>query len=238
MNTKPVFTKVILFFLIALFFNSKLLAQEHKPSPKTIPPQIISLTYYFDTRDYNTLKINTSGNLPYGFHLFGFVDIHSEQNNPKERFDLTRYFFEYRLSYSINPDWIFSLSGLRLNIEYNDANSLENNVIRAGLSYRKHLQFLNRSWIELRYFPYESDNSGTQVCISALIRLSKKIYINGFADMNIDRDAKNRWITKPQINFALNKTFELAFKYRYNGYQEEKPGLDGSGFAFGLRLKL
>jgi len=96
----------------------------------------VSLTYYFDSRDYNTLNIVTSfPDLPAQFIIWGFMDLHGDQKNSSQRFDLTRYFLEYRLSRPIFSNSVNFLKGIGLEAEYNDFNGSHNSVVRFGPTY-------------------------------------------------------------------------------------------------------
>jgi len=238
MRNWSLFNIFIYFIFLVLIVNNPAFSEEKVQTINSDKTKILHLTYYFDSREYNTFNILTIGQLPYGFHLFGFIDVHSNQKEPNERFDLKRYFLEYRLIYLINPDLIFGIKEFRFNMEYNDAIGKDNSMIRAGLSIKQMLPYLEKSWIEVRYFPYESDDTGTQACTAFLIKITDRIYVNGFADLNIDKNGKNYLVTEPQLNFVIDSIFEFAVEYRYNGYEDFSKLLDGTGIAFGLRIKL
>lgn len=203
-------------------------------------PAKVDLTYYFDNRDYNTLNVQTSlPDLPWDFNIWGFIDIHSEQNNADQRFDLNRYFFEYRLKRSFFPNTKSAWKGLGFEIEYNDANGTDNSVIRTGVTYKHPLPFLygNRSWVEWRYHPYETDGSGSQVSLIYSLHLAERIFISGFVDLNLENDTDNRWLFEPQINFKINETFDLVLETRYNEFEDSNNSLDGFGVAGGIKIK-
>jgi len=203
-------------------------------------PAKVDLTYYFDSRDYNTLNVQTSlPDLPWGFKIWGFIDIHSEQNNTEQRFDLNRYFFEYRLKRPFFPNAKSAWKGLGFEIEYNDANGTDNSVVRTGVTYKHSVPFLynNRSWVEWRYHPYETDGTGSQVSLIYSLHLAERIFISGFADLNLENDTDNRWLFEPQINFKINETFDLVLETRYNEFEDANNALDGFGVAGGIKIK-
>ncbi|MBC8282994.1 MAG: hypothetical protein H8E32_04215 [Nitrospinae bacterium] len=194
------------------------------------------ISYYLDSREYNTMNIQTSTNkLPLDIFFWGFVDIHSDQNHNKGRFDLTRYFIEYRLSRPVG----FDIDGLSWELEYNDSNDGDNSVARFGVTYKHTLPFLggSKSWIQWRIHPYETDGSGAQVSAIYRFWLMKGIYISGFIDYNIEKDAPDRWLGEPQLNFVLDETFDLIFEGRINQYEEASSSLDGYGVALGVKVK-
>jgi hypothetical protein len=225
---------ITLALILGLFIFSTIAeASKRKPAK-------VDLTYYFDNRDYNTLNIQTSlPDLPWGFKIWGFIDIQSEQKNADQRFDLTRYFMEYRLKRSIFSNSTSAWKGLGFEIEYNDANGTDNAVVRPGLTYKHEVPFIhgNKSWFEWRYHPYETDGSGSQVSLIYRLHLAERIFISGFVDLNLENDTDNRWVLEPQINFKINETFDLVLETRYNENEDVNNALDGFGIAGGLKIK-
>ncbi len=203
-------------------------------------PAKVYLTYYFDSRDYNTLNIQTSlPDLPWGFNIWGFVDFHSEQKNADQRFELTRYFIEYRLKRPLFPNANGAWKGLGFELEYNDLNGTDNTVVRPGFTYKHPVPSIHgdKSWFEWRYHPYETDGSGSQISVIYLLHLTDRIYISGFADLNLEEDSDDRWVIEPQINFKINETFDLVLETRYNEIEDANTSLDGFGVAGGLKIK-
>ncbi len=198
-----------------------------------------ALTYYFDSRDYNTLAIFTSiDELPLGFKIWGFTDLHGDQGNASDRFDITRHFIEYRLSREISPEWLFGLQGVGMMAEYNDFNGPDNDLVRIG-PYYDHaipLPFSDRQGkMQWRLFPYESDGSGWQASVSFFVPFSDRVSLTGFADINVI-DGSDRWVVEPQLNFKVSQQFSLVMELRYNGFEEANPDLDGLGLTAGLKL--
>jgi hypothetical protein len=203
-------------------------------------PAKVDLTYYLDSRDYNTLNLQTSlPDLPWGFNIWGFVDFHSEQKNADERFDLTRYFMEYRLKRKIFTNTTSAWNGLGFEVEYNEANGDDNTVLRTGVTYKHPLPLLygNKSWLEWRYHPYETDGSGSQVSLIYSLHLTKRISITGFADLNFENGMDDRWLAEPQINYKIDETFDLVLEPRYNEFEDANNALDGFGVAGGIKIK-
>ena len=200
----------------------------------------VAFTYYFDSRDYNTLNmVNSVPDLPAGLKLWGFIDFNAEQNNESARFELTRYFLEYRLSKPLFPNGKPALKGLNLEVEYNDSNGPDNDVLRFGLTYKHSFPFLSdsKSWLQWRYHPYETDGSGSQISLIYFFPLHERIYINGFADLNFEDNGPDRWVAEPQINFKLTDFMNAVVEFRYNEFEDANASIDGAGIALGLELK-
>jgi hypothetical protein len=196
-------------------------------------------TYYFDSRDFNTaaLQSSTKG-LPLGFSVFGFVDLHSDQKKSSARFDLSRYFVEYRLQRPLDPRWVGGIRGLSVQAEYDDFAGRGNEVLRFGLTYQHGLSRLagNKGWLRLRVHPYETDDSGSQASLIYFIPLTTRLSITGFADLNIDTSSPNRWVIEPQLNLRIDRRFQAVAEYRLNEYEGDNSRLDGSGLALGAKI--
>lgn len=198
------------------------------------------LTYYFDTREYNTLNFVTGlSNLPGAIKLWGFVDLSGKQRSGNDRFDITRYFLEYRLSKSIFPSSHRIIKNIRFEVEHNDSNGPDNDVLRLGLTFKHSIPFLaeKNSWLQWRYHPYETDGTGSQVSVIYFLTLTERIFINGFADLNLENGADDRWVVEPQINFVLTDSLDLVLEPRYNEFEDANKTVDGFGIAGGFKIK-
>lgn len=194
-----------------------------------------TLTYYLDSRDYGTLNVLTSApDLPLGLNVWGFVDLHADQDGGSRRFDTTRYFTEYRLRRAVG------LSGLGVELEYNGANGPDNDMLRAGITYKRSVPLLsgNRGWVQVRAHVYETDGSGQQVSVLYSLPVSARVSISGFADLNVNADGANRWVVEPQLNVRVARVLDLVLELRYNGYEDANPTIDGVGIAIGGKIRL
>ena len=199
-----------------------------------------SLTYYFDSRDFNSINVITSvTNLPWRLSIWGFTDFYSKRGKERERFDMTRYFMEYRLSHSINPRWLGGFEGLGLQAEYNDSNGSDNALARFGLTYKHGLPILPnyKGWLQWRAFFYETDGTGTQLSLGYNLPIMERISITGFADWNINVDGDDRWVIEPQLNFMITNYLDAVLEFRYSGFEDAKKNFRGTGVAAGLKLK-
>ncbi|MFQ5534091.1 MAG: hypothetical protein ACE5EM_04625 [Sphingomonadales bacterium] len=92
----------------------------------------VKLAYYFDSRDFNTLAVNLSvKNLPFGWNLWGFTDLHGRQHDARGRFHISRTFSEYRLSKNLAR--LSGIDGLGFQFEYNHFTPANRSV---GLAFR------------------------------------------------------------------------------------------------------
>ena len=188
------------------------------------------LTYYFDSRSYNTLNVLTSvSDLPWNMNIWGFTDFHGVQKAAGERFDLTRYFMEYRLRRGIDPNWIAGLNGVGVEVEYNEGSGSANNMLRFGVNYKHGLQRvgLKGGWLQWRLFPYETDGSGQQFSVVHFLPLAPKVSVAGFADLNINKGASHRWVVESQFTYRVHDVVGLVLEVRYNGFEDKNPALDG-----------
>ena len=198
-----------------------------------------NLTYYWDSREFNTFAILTSASgLPYGFSFWGFTDLHGNQDDTDDSFDHSRFFMEYRLSKVIDPDWIFGITGLGFQAEYNDANGLNNNLARFGLTF-KHVvpSFTERKgWLQWRGFPIETDGDGGQASLIYFMPLYERLSLTGFADLNFSSGVSDRWVIEPALNFKISDQIWIVMEFRYNGFEDAAQGKDGKGLAGGFRV--
>jgi len=194
---------------------------------------------YLDNRGYNTVSILTgTGGLPGGFSVWGFTDFQSNQNSSDNRFDTSRYFMEYRLMLGLDQKWIGGIRGMDVQAEYSDATGEDNSLVRFGLSLKHALPFgwERKGWLRWRGFPVETDGSGGQVSLAWSLPLSKRLSINGFADWNLNRNGPNRWVVEPEVVWQLLDRFSAHVEFRYNGFEDADPQLDGRGIAAGFGL--
>ena len=197
-----------------------------------------SIGYYLDSRDYNTLSVNTSASLPLDFKLWGFTDFHGDQNEGS-RYELERFFMEYRLLHEIPEEWIFGLRGVGLLTEFNNFNGSDNDLFRFGpyVSRKIDLPWGKVAKFQLRIYPYETESDNQQLSLSYFIPFSEKLSLSGFADINFIDGGSDRWVIEPQLNYKLNDRMNLLLDYRYNGFESSNPNLKGSGVALGMSIE-
>ena len=196
-----------------------------------------SMAYYWDNREFTTLNLLTSTTgLPYDFSIWGFIDLHGSHKSSST--DLSRYFIEYRLNRKIDRDWVGGLDGLGFQTEFNDSESLSNNLLRFGLTYRHSLpEFLGqKGWLQWRGFPYETNGSGQQASLIYFLPLHERVWISGFADINFRESLKDVWVIEPQLTYKFTDRFSLLVEYRYNGFEYINPSVQGEGVALGMEV--
>jgi hypothetical protein len=235
---------IFIFCVVALPANAEKLNKINK-TPEKIglkSKKIINanLTYYFDSRQYNTLNILTSvPDFPADFKIWGFADLSGKQKSGNDRFDLTRYFLEYRLSRPLFLNSDSAIKGLGFEAEFNDSNGPDNDVLRLGLTFKHPFPLLSKttSWLQWRYHPYETDGTGSQVSVIFFLTLSERIYISGFADLNLENGGDDRWVIEPQVNIVVNDLLDVVVETRYNEIEDANKALNGFGVATGIKFK-
>ena len=254
------FAQIVILILLFLIhgFHSPVRAEQALPDPAShdsdnseVPDKSpitnilentkVNLSYYFDSRDYNSANVLVhSTALPWGFNIFGFSDFHGNENAPNERFELKRYYHEYRLRRPLDDVPFLNITGLGLELEINDSSLPNDEVARLGLGYQHSLPFLykEKSWLQWRILPYRSDGRGWQLSMTHVLVLSERFKLTGFADYNIMNDRPNEWVAESELSFRLTDMFDLILEGRYNGFEGAVPGLEGVGVAGGIRIKL
>ena len=199
-------------------------------------PLNISAAYYLDQRGFNSITLQFgSYKLPAGFSLWGFTDLFAEQEDPDSRADIDGSFSEYRISYEK-----LGLKGLALQAEYNYFTPSNNDIGRFGIAYKKVYQLANRFQVfnQLRLFPLQTDGDGGQVSLIYKIKFSDQLIFSGFADYNIREQASNEWLFEPMLRYYFYNKIALALEYRFNGFEDANPALDGSAYALGVWVDL
>ena len=199
-----------------------------------------AFTYYYDSREFGTLNILTSAKgLPMDLFFWGFTDFHGDHKRDSGPADFTRYFMEYRLLKALDPEWTFGVEGLGVIAEYNDMNGRNNNLARFGIYHKLSysLPWDKDGWWQTRLYPYETDGEGWQISTSYFVPFNSQFFLGGFADINFVENGKDQWVIEPQLTYKMSENFSLAIEYRYNGYENSNPTVDGSGVALGFEMK-
>lgn len=230
-------------FVIILFFpTEKIFAGDEKQLKKPVGtgPSVIA-QYLLDTREFNSLAVYVStSRLPLGVSIWGFTEVNGTQKKPGERYNLTRSLSEYRFSF-VQLGQKLNINGLVAQIEYNDITPGGGEVLRFGVAYRHKLAIPSvgklggsDGWLQWRAHPYETDGDGGQASLIYFIPLHKKAHLNGWIDLNYAKSNSPRWVVGPFLNLYLHQSIWAVLRYRYNGV-EDAFGLDGTGWALGLR---
>jgi hypothetical protein len=208
--------------------------RETKPieafSPTRSGPFAASVGFFYDTRDYTTLNLTTfTGRLPLGFNIWGFVDLSSGQDAGDERFDLSRYFIEYRLRWQAPG----ALSQLGLELEFNDMPGTGNALVRFGPNYKLPLSFLAGSWLQFRALPIQSAGRSSQLSLIHSLRFGPHVSMEGFTDVNIPWDGSPaRVVTESMLQWHATRYLGFGVEVRYNGFEDAADGVAGLGVAF------
>lgn len=199
----------------------------------------VSLSQYYDNREFLTSSLGVSLNgLPAGFSIWGFTDFHWDSDN-ESRPDNS--FSEYRL-YNNLVGKALHIDGLSLLGELNYFTPQDLGVGRLGVSYKHDLPRLSlfsekKGWLAWRYYPLETRKHRSQGSWSYYIPLHDKVKITGFADYSINSRGKNRWVIEPQLNIQIVENFWFLMEYRFNGFEDANPAIDGEGLAFGFKYE-
>lgn len=197
-----------------------------------------SLANYLDSREYHTLGVNSSMDLPLGFKLWGFTDISGDQGRGGGNFAMERYFMEYRVLHDIPESWILGIDGFGVLGEFNDFNGSGNSLFRFGPYYGSSLTlpWQRTGKIQLRVFPYETIPDRWQISLGYFIPLTDRLSLTGFADINFRQNSPDRWVIESELNYKITDATSLLLEYRYNGFEDASRQLEGSGLALGFLI--
>jgi len=228
------------FFIAMTYLFSTLSADDVQKDLK--PPPIVIAQYLLDDRDFNSLAVYVSTlRFPLGISVWGFTEVNATQNDTANRFDLTRTFSEYRFSHKGLGDML-SIKGLVAQVEYNDITPKAGQLLRFGIAYRHNLKIpqigsvggLN-GWLQWRAHPIETDGDGGQASLIYFLPFHENVFINGWLDLNYSENSRRKWVFGPFLNLKLSDRSWVVLRYRHNGI-EEAIGLDGTGWALGVRV--
>ena len=199
-----------------------------------------SIAYYIDTREYNTLALQTRiQNLPLNLEFYGYTDLHALPDSGTKREDMRYSQSEYTLRHD-GISRLANVPGLAIEAEWSDGTPADDDLGRFGVSYSVWIQPVDQNArpgvISLRAFPLETDGDGMQFGIQFSIPMSKSLLLHGFADYDVHSDADNQWVIEPEIRYALNAQVGALMEFRYNTYFESQ-GIDRTGIAIGLQVQ-
>jgi len=244
-NTKSdkIFRIIIVLILSQMFaitfLVSTVSADDEKKDVK--PPPNVVAQYLFDDRDFNSLAVYVStSRFPLGISVWGFTEVNGAHDDAARRFDLTRTLSEYRFSHN-GLGKALNINGLIAQVEYNDVTPQGSELLRFGVAYRHKLKIpqmgslggLN-GWLQWRIHPYETDGDGGQASIIYFLPFHANVVITGWLDVNYSENSRRRLVFGPFLNMKIAERSWVVLRYRHNGV-EEAFGLDGTGWALGLR---
>ena len=233
---------LILSQMIAMTFLSNPASADDAKKDVKPPPNIVT-QYVLDDRDFNSLAVYVSTlRFPLGISVWGFTEVNAAQKDPAHRFDLTRTFSEYRFSHKGLGDML-NVKGLVAQVEYNDITPGAGQLLRFGVAYRHNLKMpqigsvggLN-GWLQWRAHPYQTNGNGGQASLIYFLPFHKKVFINGWLDLNYSENSRRKWVFGPFLNVRISERSWVVLRYRHNGIEEAIPGLDGTGWAIGVRV--
>ena len=234
--------RLLLFVIIAFPPIQKIYAGDGKqPKNPTLKGPSVIAQYLYDERDFNSLAVYVSTDrLPLGLSIWGFTEVNGSQNMPHDRYNLSRSLSEYRFSFN-KLGRELKIKGLVAQIEYNDITPGGGEILRFGVAYKHNLAIPSigkigglNGWLQWRTHPVETDGDGGQASLIYFIPFHKKAHVNGWIDLNYADGNSPRWVVGPFFNLFLHESIWAVLRYRYNGI-EDAFGLDGTGWALGLR---
>jgi len=228
------------YFITMTFLLNTVSANDAKKDVK--PPPNVVAQYLLDDRDFNSLAVYVSTlRFPLGITVWGFTEVNASQNDPAHRFDMTRTFSEYRFSHKGLGN-LFNVKGLVAQVEYNDITPQAGQLLRFGVAYRHNLKIpqlgsiggLN-GWLQWRGHPYQTNGDGGQASLIYFLPFHNKVFISGWLDLNYSESSDPKWVFGPFLNMKISERSWLVLRYNHNGI-EEAIGLDGTGWALGVRV--
>lgn len=165
---------------------------------------------------------------PHHLSLFSFMDFIAEEGNGET--DFSDFYGEVNLTYEF-----YKTLGVVAEV---DVGSNIDTLGRFGLSYRPPL--LKELGLLLRFFPYRSDNGGGQLVLCFYKDISKRFFIEGWADLDLwwGDSSKSDTTHMGEIQAGVKITQDLCFvaEYRFNNYMKGFHKTD-DGVGLGLEYR-
>jgi len=191
--------------------------------------------YQFDTRGFNTINFTGGTKLPYGWSLWGFIDIETADSHEGSRADAEEFFTEIDLKKEL-------YKGFGVVLEYNDGQNHHDSVSRIGANYIARWDWLKKMDLSLGFkaFPIETDGRGWQGSFCWEKKFPKifdgRFSMGGFFDINFDsgsNDDETNVVTETQFRYKLTENLEALVEFRFNEYlvASQEHGL-GIGFKY------
>ncbi len=177
--------------------------------------------------------------LPYGFDIWGFIDIEGADLAGANREDLSRCFLEIDIKKKLWKNG--GIIG-----EYNDLLGSGNSIGRLGFFHKPNLEFLSpdcgrlagKGFVAFKVFPYESDGRGGQASLAWNKKFDNvfdgRLSAGGFVDANFNAGATGRTVvvTEHQVRMRLFEGLHLITEFRPNEFLA-----DDFGIAPGLQYR-
>jgi len=189
---------------------------EHATRTRNSGPRFLWAEYQFDSRGFNTVNFTGATPLPYGFWMWGFIDLEGLDMAGANRADTARYFYELDISRKIVGD-----TGAVA--EWNDLTGDGNGVGRLGVFYTPTSEFLKQRQLFLTFktFIYNS-NDGWQGSFAWNKEyadwLDGRVSTGGFFDVNVF-SGRTVIVSDSQIRYRLIDGFHCLLELRYNGFR-------------------
>ena len=196
--------------------------------------------YDFDSRGYNVLHFMGHSPLPFGFSVWGFIDIEGAEALGANREDLATYFLEIDVKKQV-----FDRAGLIG--EVNDLQGDGNAIGRFGFYWLPELpgnenrtgRLAGEQKIGFKIFPLETDSRGWQASMNWSKKFEKifggRISAGGFVDLNMDAGPTQDdlvVVSEHQIRYRLFEGLHLITEFRLNEFLS-----DDFGVAPGLQYR-
>jgi|GEM_PF-3137108 len=218
------------------------------PQPTHLPGGL-DLNYYYDTREFTTLTVNTFLVLPLGFSYFGFVDFDNKPDH-SETVDTNQAYSELNLQWGdygsfpieLHTQWALGTS------------PFVTDRFRAGLRFHAPPATFGKAladfglMLHLTYFPFvqrlnfEGQEAGWESQIAVAYKwtpfaeaLDRRIYVSGWTDFDLFLDKKHEILSEHQIGLRLFGGLHAVAELRHFSFEEPPTGV-GFGAQYQLDL--
>ena len=188
--------------------------------------------YAFDSRGFNVFHYMGHTPLPFGFNVWGFIDIEGDDLPGANREDLSRYFLEIDLKRKL-----WDTGGVIA--EVNDLHGDGNAIGRFGVFWKPDTEWLSpedgflsgKLHFAIKFFPVETDGQGGQFSFNYNKNfdgvLGGRFSAGGFFDFNYDIGATgfDSIVSEHQLRVRVAEGLHFVTEFRVNEFLRNDFGI-------------
>lgn len=204
---------------------------------KTFGKNFARLEYQLETRGFDVIHFMGGSALPFGFNIWGFIDLEGLDSPGANREDISRFFLEIDIKRKLGKEW--GLIG-----EFNDLQGDGNAIARLGFFYLPQSPFIKNhdAFLFFKVFPYESDGRGIQVSFAWNKNFPRiwdgRFSAGGFCDFNFKSGATGERtviVTEHQLRVRVVEQLYVIAEARLNEFLGDDRDY-GTGFGVQYRF--
>ena len=187
---------------------------ERAPAQAYVAPNWLSMSYVYESNDYNRFTVKGFGLLPKGFSVWGALSLESAKFQPVRSRDLSTHFGVVNIS---SASW----HGIGAIVEFETTNGNDNDLGRLGAYYQPSYALFRKAhlWMKLSFFALETDNKGIAVTYAWNLRmpwmLQGRVSVGGFVTAKTKQGATEETQATSRTELRVRLVGQLHFLAEY-----------------------